>query len=172
MSKNTKVSKNPVHEVLNKLIGEFWAGNIRHQTHLSFIKALGVDALAAEMEQRISDEPDSIKVLTDRLLDLDGVPEFAVPALTFAKDVRSILQADLQAQQLGLVVLKRAAEIAAENHDVKTRVIIETILIDEEDHLSWLKSEFSILERLGDQLYFLNRMTGGAAEKTVADAGN
>ena len=51
-----------------------------------------------------------------------------------------------------------AAEAAAADHDATTRVMLEGILADEEKHLAWLESERALLNRLGEPLYFANRM--------------
>lgn len=152
----------PVHQLLNDLIGAFWSASIQHQTHLASINALGLSALASQMQAHISDEPLTLKTLTDRLLDIGGVPAFVIAQPDIAYTLREMLDADLQAQEAGLPVLNRAIDIAAEQHDATTRRMIEDVLAGEENHLSWLRNELSLLDRMGEALYLSLRVASTA----------
>jgi len=43
-----------------------------------------------------------------------------------------------------------------------TRNLIEKILADEEQHLSWLETEIALHEKLGEPLYSVSRLSTGA----------
>lgn len=49
-------------------------------------------------------------------------------------------------------------EVATAEHDATTRILIEGILADEEEHLYWLEQELNLLEKLGEPLYLSKRM--------------
>jgi bacterioferritin len=69
-----------------------------------------------------------------------------------------VLEHDLELQQIARPGLNAAAEAAAGAHDATTRILLEGVLADEEEHLSWLETELALLEKLGDQLYLSNRL--------------
>ncbi len=142
-----------IQTALNGLINQFWSGLIQHRTHATALSALGYEKLAKAMQQRISDEPETIEALQKRLLDLGGEIVFQAYAPVLGQDVRGILGNDLRLQEQGLPVLADAVRLAAERGDVVTRRLLEDVLLDEEAHLNWLRDETSLLERLGDALY-------------------
>ncbi|NSL54929.1 ferritin-like domain-containing protein [Uliginosibacterium aquaticum] len=153
----------PAHQLLNELIGAFWSASIQHQTHLALISALGLTNLSNQMQAHISDEPLTLKTLTDRLLDIGGTPEFTVAQPRIGHTLRSILEADLQVQEAGLPVLNQAIETLVALRDATTRRMIEDVLVGEEAHLSWLKNELSLLDRLGESLYLSVRVSATPA---------
>lgn len=53
--------------------------------------------------------------------------------------------------------LNEVIELFQAEHDATSRVLVEGILKDEEEHLAWLEAEMSLLDRLGDQLYLAAR---------------
>lgn len=162
MSKNKTKSTTPtpVHKLLNELIGAFWGASIQHQTHLALISALGLTNLSAQMQTHISDEPLTLKTLTDRLLDIGGTPDFTVTQPRIGHTLRDILEADMLIQEAGLPVLNQAIETLVTQHDATTRRLLEDILAGEEAHLSWLRNELSLLERMGEALYLSLRVNG------------
>jgi len=142
-----------VQEVLNFLINEFWQGMLQHHSHVAIINALGLKKLSQEMSERISDEPDTIRKLSDRLLDIDGVIDINLRKCDLGSSLREILERDLTAQKAGGPIFAAAIAIAEQNKDIVTKRLIEDIAIDEEAHLLWLKNELSLLDRLGDPFY-------------------
>lgn len=156
-------TQTPVHKLLNELIGAFWSASIQHQTHLAQISALGLTSLSSQMQAHINDEPLTLKTLTDRLLDIGGIPNFTVAPPRIGHTLRSILEADLQVQEGGLPVLNQAIETMVAQRDATTRRLIEDVLAGEEAHLSWLKNELSLLDRMGEALYLSLRVSTAAA---------
>ncbi|PLK46985.1 bacterioferritin [Uliginosibacterium sp. TH139] len=153
----------PAHQLLNELIGAFWSASIQHQTHLALISALGLTNLSNQMQAHISDEPLTLKTLTDRLLDIGGTPDFTIAQPRIGHTLRSILEADLQVQEAGLPVLNQAIETLVALRDATTRRLIEDVLVGEEAHLSWLKNELSLLDRMGESLYLSVRVSATTA---------
>jgi bacterioferritin len=148
----------PIHDLLNSLIGGYWTALAQHQAHIALLESWGLRGLAADMRTHIDDEPITLRQLTDRLLDLDGTPSFTIAAPTIGSTLREVLSNDYERQRTVRPALNAAAEQAAAAHDATTRRLIENILADEEAHLSWLQTELSILDRVGDALYTTSRL--------------
>jgi bacterioferritin len=155
--------KTPVTELLNTLLGIYWTGYVQHHTHVALVESWGVTGLATAMSARIADEPVTINALLNRLLDLDGVPSFHVAEPQFGSSLREVLDNDLAAQLQARPGLNEAAEAAGAAHDATTRILIEGILADEELHLTFLRTEVDLYERLGEALYVANRLGTAAA---------
>jgi bacterioferritin len=156
-------TRNPITDLLNELLGNYWAGYAQHRTHLVLVESWGLHGLAAAMAKRIADEPVTIAALLNRLLDLDGSPNFVIPKLNIGTSLREVLEKDLEAQRGARPGLNGAAEAAAAAHDATTRILVETILADEERHLTWLDTEVKLYHRLGEPLYMAQRLSTTAA---------
>lgn len=151
------ISFRNVPDMLNQLTGLFWTALIQHRAHQAVIASLGLERLAAEFERRIADEPETIRKLLTRILDIGGEPEFAISTYSIGKTLSDVLAFDLTAQEAGLPVLNAAAEYAAAHHDTATRRLIEDMIIDEEEHLAWLRNESELLRKMGEALYYAGR---------------
>lgn len=143
---------------LNGLLGVYYTALAQHQTHVALLDSWGLAGLARSMEGRILDEPVTIAVLLQRLLDLGGTPNFTLGTPDIGANVSEVLDKDLQIQRLARPGLNAAAEAASAEHDATTRILLEGILADEEKHLAWLEAERALLDRLGESLYFANLM--------------
>ncbi|WP_218017629.1 ferritin-like domain-containing protein [Sphingomonas pituitosa] len=139
--------------MLNQAIGQFWRGLIQHQTHLGLIASLGLSKLADTMQARMADEPQTLRSLLDRLLDLGGTPAFAVTTPTLGTDLATILSTDIDSQRAGLGMLNQCVLFAGNQSDAGTRLLFERIIVDEEEHLAWLLGEQSLLTRIGEAAY-------------------
>src|SRR5689334_446565 len=110
------------------------------------------------MATRMADEPVTIASLLSRLIDLGGIPDFTMAQPHIGTTVREVLDNDMAGQRRARPGLNSAAESAAGAHDATTRILIESILADEELHLSWLQTEIDLYDRLGEALYVANRL--------------
>ena len=96
-------------------------------------------------------------------MDLDGTPAFTIEVPSIGETVREILENDMGLQRNTRPLLNAAAEVAGAAHDATTRNLIEQILADEEQHLSWLDTEIDLYETLGESLYCASRLQTGKA---------
>lgn len=148
----------PTADMINALLGVYYTALAQHQTHVAMLDSWGLIGLARNMEARIADEPITIAELMQRLLELGSTPNFTLGTPNIGASVAEVLDKDLEIQRLAPAGLNAAAEAAAADHDATTRVMLEGILADEEKHLAWLEAERALLDRLGEPLYFANRM--------------
>ena len=163
VSATTGVTDNPVFTILNGLLGSVWRACAQHQAHIALIESWGLQGLAAAMRVRTADEPVTIRALLDRLVDLDGTPAFTIEVPVIGVTVREILDNDMALQCHARPKFNAAAEAAGAAHDATTRNLIEQILADEEQHLSWLETEIALYEKLGESLYCASRLPAGTA---------
>jgi bacterioferritin len=154
-------------DMLNGLLGVYYTALAQHQSHVALLDSWGLAGLARSMEARIADEPITIAAVMQRLLDLGGMPNFTLGTPNIGSSVGEVLDKDLEIQRLARPGLNAAAEAASADHDATTRVVLEGILADEEKHLAWLEAERVLLDRLGEPLYFANRMGTPSSTPTL-----
>lgn len=143
-----------VIEYLNKaLTNELTAIN-QYWLHYRVLDNWGVHKLAEYERLESIDEMKHADVLTERILFLDGLPNFqALHKLRVGETVEEILKADLAVEHDAIPLLKDAIEYCETVRDYVTREIFARILESEEEHLDFLEKQFDMIERMGLENY-------------------
>ena len=143
-----------VIEFLNKaLTNELTAIN-QYWLHYRVLHNWGVTRLAEYERHESIDEMKHADTLADRILFLDGLPNFqAIHKLKVGETVEEILRADLALEQEAIPLLKDAIAHAETVRDYTSREIFERILESEESHVDFLETQFDLIARMGLQNY-------------------
>ncbi|KPL69575.1 MAG: bacterioferritin [Sphingomonadales bacterium 63-6] len=143
-----------VIEFLNKaLTNELTAIN-QYWLHYRTLKHWGVSKLAEKEREESIDEMKHADVLAERVLFLDGLPNFqAINRLKVGETVEEILKADLALEMEAIPMLRDAIEYCETVRDYVSREIFERILESEEEHVDFLETQFDMIERMGLQNY-------------------
>ncbi|WP_214408749.1 bacterioferritin [Sphaerisporangium fuscum] len=122
--------------------------------HAKMQENWGYTKLAAYTRAESIDEMRHAEVLTDRILFLDGLPNYQkLGTLHIGQTIREQLEADLQLE-IGVVQrLRPGIRLMRERGDTTSARIFEDILQDEEHHIDYLETELHLLDKLGEPLY-------------------
>ena len=144
-------------EFLNEqLTAELTAIN-QYFLHAKMQENWGYTTLAAHTRAESLDEMRHAEVLTDRILFLEGLPNFQrLFALRIGESVPEQFQCDLQIEVEAVDRLRRGIEYMRSIGDVTSAKIFEEILADEEHHIDYLETQLGLIEKLGEQLYLQN----------------
>ena len=139
-----------VIEYLNQaLTNELTAVN-QYWLHYRMLNHWGVKKLAEYERHESIDEMKHADVLAERILFLDGLPNFqALHKLKVGETVEEILRADLALEMEALPLLKDAIAHSESVRDFVSREIFERILESEEEHVDFLETQFDMIERMG-----------------------
>ena len=148
-----------VIEFLNKaLYNELTAIN-QYFLHAKMLKNWGLKELAEHEHHESIDEMKHADMLSERILFLDGLPNFqALGKLRIGESPVEILRCDLALEMDGLQVLKDAIVHCEGVNDFASRRLFADILDSEEDHIDWLETQLSLVERLGEQNYLAQQL--------------
>ena len=143
-----------VIDFLNKaLTNELTAIN-QYWLHYRVLKNWGIEKLAEYERHESIDEMKHADTLADRILFLDGLPNFqAIHKLKVGETVEEILRADLALEQEAIPLLKDAIAHAESVRDYTSREIFERILESEEGHVDFLETQFDMIARMGLENY-------------------
>lgn len=143
-----------VIEFLNKaLLNELTAIN-QYWLHYRMLANWGIHKLADYERHESLDEMKHADTLADRILFLDGLPNFqAIGKLKIGEGVEEILKCDLALEHEAIPLLKDAIEHCEKVRDYNSREIFEDILDSEEEHVDWLETQFEMIERMGIENY-------------------
>ncbi len=139
-----------VVEYLNRaLTNELTAIN-QYWLHYRTLHHWGVRRLADYERHESIDEMKHADVLAERVLFLDGLPNFqAIHKLKVGETVEEILKADLALEMEAIPLLRDAIEYCEQVRDYVSREIFERILESEEEHVDFLETQFEMIERMG-----------------------
>ena len=148
-----------VIEHLNKaLYNELTAIN-QYFLHAKMLKNWGLKELAEYEYKESIDEMKHADKLAERILFLDGLPNFqALGKLKIGENPRELLQCDLALELEALPVLKTAIAYCESIGDFVSRHLFADILDSEEEHIDWIETQLALIERLGEQNYLLTKI--------------
>ena len=148
-----------VIEHLNRaLYNELTAIN-QYFLHAKMFRNWGLKELAEHEYAESIDEMKHADKLAERILFLDGLPNFqALGKLRIGESPVEILRCDLALEMDGLQVLKDAVVHCEGVNDFTSRKLFADILDSEEEHIDWLETQLSLVERLGEQNYLAQQL--------------
>ncbi|MFC0685636.1 bacterioferritin [Novosphingobium clariflavum] len=143
-----------VIDFLNKaLFNELTAIN-QYWLHYRMLDNWGIKKLAEYERHESIDEMKHADVLADRILYLNGLPNFqALGKLRIGESVEEILKADLALEHDAIPLLREAIAHCEAVRDYVSREIFARILESEEEHVDFLEKQFDMIERMGIQNY-------------------
>ncbi|OAO04475.1 bacterioferritin [Parasphingorhabdus sp.] len=122
--------------------------------HSKMLDNWGVKKLAKFEYEESIDEMKHADKLADRILFLDGLPNFQLLGrLKIGETVEEILKADLALEHEALPALKDGIEHCEKIRDYVTRDLLAEILESEEEHVDTLEQQFDMIERMGIENY-------------------
>jgi bacterioferritin len=143
-----------VIEFLNQaLTNELTAVN-QYWLHYRILDNWGVKKLAEFERHESIDEMKHADRLADRILFLDGLPNFqAIGRLKIGESVEEILKADLALEMEAIPVLRDGIAHAESVRDFVSRDLFKEILANEEEHVDTLETQFEMIARMGLENY-------------------
>ena len=130
--------------------------------HSRMIKDWGFERLAAKIYEESIGEMKHADLIIERVLLLDGLPNLqALGKLKIGEDTEEIFTADLSLEMTNQSCLKVAIQHCEEKRDYVTREIFQQILNDTEEHIDWIETQQSRIEKVGIQNFLQEEMYQG-----------
>ena len=148
-----------VIEFLNKaLYNELTAIN-QYFLHAKMLKNWGLKELAEHEYKESIDEMKHADKLSERILFLDGLPNFQVLGkLRIGENPRELLECDLALEYEALPALREAIAHCEAVNDYVSRKLFADILESEEEHIDWIETQLSVIDRIGEPNYLLTKL--------------
>lgn len=148
-----------VVEFLNRaLYNELIAIN-QYFLHAKMLKNWGLKELAEHEYHESIDEMKHADKLSDRILFLDGLPNFqALGKLRIGEGPREVLTCDLALEYDALPALREGIAYCESVGDYVSRQLLADILDSEEEHIDWIETQLALMDRIGEQNYLLSKV--------------
>jgi bacterioferritin len=143
-----------VVEFLNEQLSAELTAINQYFLHAKMQENFGWVKLAAHTRAESIDEMRHAELLTDRILFLDGLPNYQrLFPLRIGQTVTQMLQSDMAVETEAVSRLRRGIEHMRGVSDVTSANIFEAILADEEGHIDYLETQLGLITQLGEPLY-------------------
>jgi bacterioferritin len=146
-------------ELLNEVLtAELTAVN-QYFLHAKLCEHWGYQRLAAHVKAESIDEMRHAELVTDRVLFLDGIPNYQrYFPLHIGETVAEQLAADLQLEYTAIERLNNGIAEAVALGDNGTRELLAGILVAEEEHADWLETQQETIRQIGIEHYLAQQM--------------
>jgi len=148
-----------VIEHLNKILANELIAINQYFLHARMYKNWGLKELADHEYHESIDEMKHADALVERILFLDGIPNLQnLGKLLIGENVREMLECDLTLELKAIPDLREAIAYCETVRDYGSRDILEKILESEEEHVDWLETQLSLIDKVTLENYLQSKM--------------
>ena len=127
--------------------------------HARMVKDWGFERLGKKIYEESIGEMKHADLLIERILVLDALPNLQdLGKLRIGENVPEIFEADISVELANQSCLKTAIETCEEVRDYVSREILKTILEDTEEHIDWIETQQSRIEKVSLQNFLQEEM--------------
>lgn len=143
-----------VIEFLNQALTNELTATNQYWLHYRMLDHWGITHLAKYERKESIEEMQHADMLTERILFLDGLPNFQrIGALRIGDSVPEILACDLALENDAIPLLRDAIEHCESVRDYVSRELFRSILDNEEEHVDFIEKQQELIEKMGLQNY-------------------
>lgn len=135
-----------VIKALNALLGDEYGAAIQYGTHAERWENLGFAEAAAVVRKRQASEQEHARELTARIVFLEGAPVSAATGVGLATEPATMLDADLASELRARNAYANAIKLCHDRGDPGTRVLLEHILAEEEEHVNYIEGQKALVK--------------------------
>ncbi len=146
--------KPEVIDKLNALLAEELTAVNQYFLHAEMCGDWGYDKLHEKIEERSIQEMKHAEMLMERILFLEGMPVVSeLNKITIGDTVLKQLENDKDAEFDAIQKYNEGVALTTKLGDNGTKVLLESILTDEEEHIDWIEEQLDQIEQMGYERY-------------------
>ena len=139
---------------LNKALGNELIAINQYFLHSRMYQDWGLEKLAAKEYEESIDEMKHADLLIQRILFLEGLPNLQnLGKLMIGENTKEMLECDLKLEFIACPDLKEGIANCESISDFVTRDLLSEILSSEEEHIDFLKTQLTLIEKVGLENY-------------------
>jgi bacterioferritin len=148
-----------VIDTLNELLADELTAINQYFVHAEMCGDWGYEKLHEQVEKRAIQEMKHAESLIERILYLEGMPVVSkLNKISIGDAVKKQIENDKVAEQDAVDSYNKAVALTSKLGDNGTKMLVESILSDEEEHLDWLEEQLDQIEQMGQQFYLNNQV--------------
>lgn len=127
--------------------------------HAKMQANFGWAKLAAHTRAESIEEMGHAEVLTDRILFLEGLPNYQrLAGIRIGQTVKEMFESDLGVEVEAVTLLRKGIVHMRTVGDVTSARLFESLLQDEEQHIDYIETQLGLIEQLGEALYLAEQV--------------
>ncbi|WP_372863414.1 bacterioferritin [Spongiibacter sp.] len=139
---------------LNKALANELVAINQYFLHARMYEDWGLKELGEHEYHESIDEMKHADKLVKRILFLEGIPNLQdLGKLMIGENTKEMLECDLSLELKAVPDLRDGIEYCESVRDYGSRELLEEILESEEEHIDWLETQLSLIDKVGLQNY-------------------
>ena len=144
---------------LNALLADELTAINQYILHAEMCEDWGYTKLYESIEKRAIVEMKHVEQLIGRILYLEGMPIVSeLNKIHIGQDVKEQFDYDLEAEVTAVKAYNAAVAQTSELGDNGTKILLESILTAEEEHIDWIEEQLDQIEQMGYERYLNNQV--------------
>ena len=133
--------------------------------HARILEDWGFNKLGKKVYDESLGEMNHADWIIKRVLVLEGLPNLQdLGKLKIGQTVPEMFQADISVEPLNQSCLKAAIVVCEKNFDFVTREVFQKILDDTEEHIDWIETQISLIDKTGLKNYLQDQIGSNEGE--------
>ena len=154
--------KQEIIDALNKVLTNELTAINQYFLHARMLQDWGFEKIGKLEYAASIDEMKHADELIKRILFLEGLPNLQkLNSLKIGQNTKEIIECDLKTENEAVPVLKESIKLCENEGDYTSRKIFCDILASEEDHIDWLETQQSLIEKAGLENYVQSQIEMG-----------
>ncbi|MGH9001424.1 MAG: bacterioferritin [Acidimicrobiia bacterium] len=150
-----------VIELLNDVLTAELTAINEYYIHARMCSNWGYQRLADKLHEESIGEMKHADKVIERILFLEGVPNMQrLGSVRVGETVPEQFSVDLSLESEHVGRLNRCVETCKAEGDNGSRLLLEEILEESEDHVDWLETQIALVAKLGEELYLSTQVHG------------
>ena len=152
-----------VVEILNEVLTAELTAINQFYIHYKMLENWGYMKLAARAKTESFEEMMHADKVIERILYLGGVPNMQrLFPVRVGENITEQHQVDLALEVEAVDRLNKGIALCMQKADNGSRVLLESILVEEESAVDWLEARLEMIEKMGEAAYLAEHIEGGA----------
>jgi bacterioferritin len=148
-----------VIDVLNDVLSAELTAINQYFVHAEMCENWGYKRLQKVIRHHSIGEMKHAEAVIERILFLEGIPNVQrIGKINIAENVQEMMNSDLALEMDALPRLNKGIELCVSIGDNASRLLLEEILEDEEEHVDWIEAQIDQIGQVGVQNYLAQQI--------------